>query len=134
LLDLDGFKAVNDGLGRAVGDALLREVGLRLRGAFRSCDTVRPGGDEFAAVVTDPRGAADVEAACARVTAAIAQPFRWRGRSVVVGASIGVALCPEDARLARGPLGCADARVYAAKRARGAVSRRRLDPPLGREA
>ncbi|MCL4821079.1 MAG: GGDEF domain-containing protein [Vicinamibacteria bacterium] len=134
-LDLDGFKPVNDRLGHAAGDALLRAVAQRLRGAFRSCDTLaRLGGDEFAAVLNGLRSPADVAPVQARVEAALAGPFVWRGRPLLVGASIGVALYPEDARLARGLIECADARMYEAKARRAAVTRGRLGLLLGRGA
>lgn len=134
-LDLDGFKAVNDRLGHRAGDALLRAVAQRLRPAFRSCDTLaRVGGDEFAAVLTGVRGAPDIAPIRSRVEAALAKPFVVGDRPLLVGASFGVALHPEDARLARGLLECADARMYESKRTRRAVAVERMDLLPGRAA
>jgi diguanylate cyclase len=87
-LDLDGFKAVNDSLGHAAGDALLVRVAERLRGALRTSDTLaRLGGDEFAVLVE--RGDATVVAAT--LLAALRTPFRIEGRTVSVAGSVGVA-------------------------------------------
>ncbi|MGY1778086.1 putative bifunctional diguanylate cyclase/phosphodiesterase [Geodermatophilus sp. SYSU D00804] len=93
-LDLDGFKAVNDSLGHAAGDALLREVAARLRGAVRADDTVaRLGGDEFA-VLVEQAGVGDDEAlvTASRVLEVLSRPVALPGGTVTVSASIGVAV------------------------------------------
>jgi diguanylate cyclase (GGDEF)-like protein len=88
-VDLDGFKAVNDTLGHAAGDALLVGVAGRLRGALRSADTLaRLGGDEFAVLVEQGD---DATAAARRLLGTLRDPFHVHGRSVAVTASIGVA-------------------------------------------
>jgi diguanylate cyclase (GGDEF)-like protein len=88
-VDLDGFKAVNDTLGHAAGDALLIEVAGRLRGALRSADTLaRLGGDEFAVLVEQGD---DATTAARRLLGTLKDPFHVHGRSVAVSASIGVA-------------------------------------------
>ncbi|HLU59924.1 MAG TPA: EAL domain-containing protein [Pseudonocardia sp.] len=88
-IDLDGFKAVNDTLGHAAGDALLVGVAGRLRGALRSADTLaRLGGDEFAVLVEQGD---DATAAARRLLDTLREPFHVHGRSVTVMASIGVA-------------------------------------------
>ncbi|WP_343942537.1 putative bifunctional diguanylate cyclase/phosphodiesterase, partial [Pseudonocardia zijingensis] len=88
-IDLDGFKAVNDTLGHAAGDALLVGVAGRLKGALRSADTLaRLGGDEFAVLVEQGD---DATTAARRLLATLRDPFHVHGRSVAVGASIGVA-------------------------------------------
>ncbi|TQM45926.1 putative bifunctional diguanylate cyclase/phosphodiesterase [Pseudonocardia cypriaca] len=88
-VDLDGFKAVNDTLGHAAGDALLVEVAGRLRGALRSADTLaRLGGDEFAVLVEQGD---DATTAARRLLGTLRDPFHVHGRSVAVTASIGVA-------------------------------------------
>lgn len=92
VLDLDGFKAINDSFGHATGDALLRAVAGRLKAALRAVDSLgRLGGDEFAVVLERIRGRGQVEAMCARLLNAFATPFVVEGAEVVVGASLGVA-------------------------------------------
>jgi diguanylate cyclase (GGDEF)-like protein/PAS domain S-box-containing protein len=98
LLDLDRFKAVNDRLGHAAGDLLLKEVGKRLRTTLRDEDIVaRLGGDEFA--IIQQLEAADPSAAAAlarRIITIIAKPFDLNGQPAEVGASIGIAMCPDQ--------------------------------------
>jgi diguanylate cyclase (GGDEF)-like protein len=94
LLDLDGFKAVNDTLGHAAGDLLLVEVARRLTGLLRKSDTVaRLGGDEFVILLD---GAASFQTVVENVTAAVSAPFFLDGERVAVGCSIGVAVSGED--------------------------------------
>ncbi|MGY1755434.1 putative bifunctional diguanylate cyclase/phosphodiesterase [Geodermatophilus sp. SYSU D00803] len=115
-LDLDGFKAVNDSLGHAAGDALLREVAARLRGAVRADDTVaRLGGDEFA-VLVEQAGAADDEAmvTAARVLDVLARPVALPGGPVTVSAGVGVAV-GRGAVAGDALVGDADLALYAAK-------------------
>ena len=115
LLDLNGFKRVNDTLGHQAGDDLLDQVADRLRGIVRDADTVaRLGGDEFAILVAG-------EAAVARTIAAqaferLGEPFPIDGRPVRVGASVGIALYPEHAADPCTLLRYADAAMYEAKR------------------
>jgi diguanylate cyclase (GGDEF)-like protein len=91
LLDLDGFKEVNDSLGHHAGDEILRELAERLRDLVRSVDTVaRLGGDEFAIVLADTR-ADSCGAFIDRLLAALRAPFSAAGARVVVGASLGIA-------------------------------------------
>lgn len=118
-VDLDRFKAVNDNFGHEIGDVLLQNVARRLKGSVRSMDTVaRLGGDEFIIVLEEVEDARD----CARVAATIVnvmdQPVELDGRSVVVGASVGIALYPDDASSASDLIRRADAAMYLAK-ARG---------------
>jgi diguanylate cyclase (GGDEF)-like protein len=97
-LDLDRFKQVNDTLGHPAGDALIREVGRRLEGVVRDCDTVaRLGGDEFAIIQTDVSSTASVEALCARIISALTAPFDLQGSQAFVGVSIGIATAPAAA-------------------------------------
>jgi diguanylate cyclase (GGDEF)-like protein len=92
LLDLDGFKAVNDSLGHAAGDQLLVEVARRLRGLLRESDTVaRLGGDEFVILLDGVRVPEGPLVVSKTIQAALVQPFHIDGREVEVGVSIGIA-------------------------------------------
>ena len=117
-IDLDRFKLINDSLGHSVGDAVLMEVGERLRTVCRAGDTLaRLAGDEFVLLVDD---AGDAEAAvcvAARVLDALARPVRVEGREINLGASLGVALFPHDGTDIETLLRNADAAMYAAKAA-----------------
>jgi len=126
-VDLDGFKAVNDSVGHAGGDTLLRTVAERLRATLRT-ETVlaRFAGDEF--VIADlVATAADVDVICRRLLDALAEPVLISGVEVVVTASIGVALCADDpgVHLQDGParaealLHRADAAMYQVKHGAG---------------
>jgi diguanylate cyclase (GGDEF)-like protein len=93
MLDLDDFKRVNDSLGHAAGDGLLREMSGRLRTALRPADlAARLGGDEFAIVLDDVRTPEDAEHAAERVLLALSLPMTIGDRTVAVRASIGVAV------------------------------------------
>ncbi len=136
LLDLDMFKAVNDSLGHGVGDALLKEVGARLRQATRAVDVVaRLGGDEFAIVLmldeTGKREGARVLAE--RLLAVIAAPFHIDAHKVSIGVSIGIAAAPEDGLGVDELMSKADMALYKAKAA-GRNSFRFYDATLESEA
>jgi diguanylate cyclase (GGDEF)-like protein len=91
LLDLDRFKHVNDTLGHAAGDALIRDFGCRLMEIVRSSDIVaRLGGDEFAVLCRDLRGQSDIEALSQRLVETVRRPFTLLGSHVFVGVSVGV--------------------------------------------
>jgi diguanylate cyclase (GGDEF)-like protein len=117
LLDLDGFKRVNDTLGHQYGDLLLQQVAGRLTGAVRVSDVVtRLGGDEFAMLLSGI-GSVDGAAAVAEdVLAAIAEPMDLDGMPVDVAGSIGVALCPTDSSDGHQLMQHADIAMYSAKR------------------
>lgn len=90
MLDLDGFKAVNDGLGHAAGDELLRQVAARLTRVVRQADIVcRLGGDEFA-IILDQADAVSARVVADRAVRAVAEPFSLAGGTARIGASIGV--------------------------------------------
>ncbi|HEY3766863.1 MAG TPA: EAL domain-containing protein [Gaiellales bacterium] len=122
--DIDAFKLVNDSLGHAAGDDLLRHVATRLRAVTRSADMIaRQSGDEFLVLVRDARGShGDVaqlaEALAARIEHAISSPFTLDGHEVVIGVSVGTSVFPEDGHTAEELLHHADAEMYHAKAAR----------------
>jgi diguanylate cyclase (GGDEF)-like protein/PAS domain S-box-containing protein len=114
LLDLDDFKGVNDTLGHAAGDTLLRGVGVRLREALSpSCTVARLGGDEFAVLIEEVAGAPSTIDAADRIVAALQRPFEIEGREVFVTASVGIAL----GTVADDLLRAADVAMYRAKAA-----------------
>ena len=114
--DLDRFKQVNDGLGHAAGDELLRQVAARLRAAIRPCDTVgRLSGDEFAVLLPGLVGPGDAQGLADRVAACFTEPFRLEGREVEVGTSVGVAV-HEPGGGAEDLLRQADAAMYRHKK------------------
>jgi diguanylate cyclase (GGDEF)-like protein/PAS domain S-box-containing protein len=97
MLGLDNFKAVNDALGHAVGDKLLRGVGKRLRSTLREEDALaRLNSDEFAIVQSGLTRPEDAVLLAKRLLEAIADPYLLDGHSVVIGASIGIAMAPGD--------------------------------------
>lgn len=117
-LDLDDFKDVNDGLGHAVGDALLRVVADRLRSTIREADTAaRLGGDEFAVLIEDAVDLDEAAAAADRIVAAIGSPTSVGGQEVNVRVSLGVAMSPEAGESVDDLLTNADAAMYVAKAA-----------------
>jgi diguanylate cyclase (GGDEF)-like protein len=118
LVDLDGFKELNDTLGHHAGDQVLRQIGPRLAHLLREDDTLaRLGGDEFA-VVLDPGDEAGASVAGLRLRAALERSFEVGGMRVHIDASVGIALFPQHARDALGLLQRADVAMYEAKRAR----------------
>ena len=121
LLDLDGFKEVNDGLGHHAGDELLRQVGPRLRAVLRSGDLLaRLGGDEFAVLLPE----VDLDEArdtAVRLHEQLLRPFDVDGVRLHIGVSIGVATAPVPAATVIELLRCADVAMYTAKAGREGV-------------
>lgn len=115
-IDLDRFKVVNDTLGHPAGDALLKAAAERLRSCAREGDTVaRLGGDEFAVVQCGVVHGADASRLATRIVEAMAQPFDINGQQVVAGASVGVAMSPQDGLEPDELLQKADMALYRAK-------------------
>ncbi|MCW5716862.1 MAG: EAL domain-containing protein [Bauldia sp.] len=115
-IDLDDFKIVNDTLGHRVGDQLLGEAARRLLACVGSGETVaRLGGDEFAIIQSAVAGRKDVEALAARIVAAFGAPFDIEENRVRVGASIGIAMAPDDGCDLVAILRKADLALYEAK-------------------
>jgi diguanylate cyclase (GGDEF)-like protein/PAS domain S-box-containing protein len=117
-LDLDRFKLVNDTLGHAAGDELLRTVAERVRACVRDHDLVaRQGGDEFIVLLTNVATQTGAAHTAARVLESLARPITINGHDVHVTASIGIALSPKDATDADLLIKQADAAMYRAKQA-----------------
>lgn len=120
VLDLNGFRDVNDTLGRACGDVLLRTVADQLVDALRRVDTVaRTGGDEFAVVLHGVRSHDDIEIVVANVRRALAAPTVVAGVPLAVELSIGAALWPDHGGTPDALLRCAETAMQRAKHLRG---------------
>lgn len=134
LMDLDGFKEVNDTLGHQAGDDLLCQVARRLREIVGDVGSAagmvaRLGGDEFAMVLTDlPQGAETAMAVAGQIDRALRIPVSVSALTLEVRGSIGVALAPQDGQEPATLLRRADVAMYAAKRARAGVTR--YDPAI----
>ncbi len=115
-VDLDGFKAVNDSLGHAAGDAVLQLVAERLRAVTRSSDIVaRIGGDEFVVLVQSLVRADDAALVARALLDSVARPCVVEDHDLTLGASAGIAVCPEDGSEAEALLHNADLAMYRAK-------------------
>ena len=115
-IDLDRFKAVNDTLGHPIGDALLRAVGGRLQASARPTDLVaRLGGDEFAIVQAGTEQPFGATALATRLIAEIAKPFDLDGHQVMIDASVGISIAPNDGSDPDRLLKNADMALYRAK-------------------
>lgn len=116
LLDLDNFKAVNDGEGHAIGDAILQETARRLSEHSRAMDTVcRPGGDEFVILLPEVQGFEAVGDYAERLQALIGEPYVVRNTSYHLSASIGISLYPDDSQDPESLYRHADSAMYQAK-------------------
>lgn len=118
MIDLDKFKPVNDTLGHAAGDALLKEVSQRLMQLVRSQDTVaRLGGDEFVVIQAGISNKQAARLMADRIVREVAKPYEILGHKVEIGTSVGVAVFPEDSSDESELLKQADMALYAVKKA-----------------
>jgi diguanylate cyclase (GGDEF)-like protein len=119
-VDLDRFKAVNDSIGHAAGDELLRSVAERLSACTRAADTAaRFGGDEFAVLLEDDGRGVQPDAVAERIIAAMRRPFDVEGKEVFIGATVGIAHARDASPGADELLRNADLAMYRAKKAGG---------------
>ncbi|MEO5362187.1 MAG: EAL domain-containing protein [Magnetococcus sp. DMHC-8] len=133
-IDLDRFKWVNDTLGHAAGDELLREVSSRLQSCLRKSDTVaRMGGDEFTAILPDMARGPFAERVAGEVLSQLVAPFTLCGQEVSISGSIGIAIYPDDAATLDELLRNADTAMYRAKSA-GRNGYRFFTPDMHAEA
>jgi diguanylate cyclase (GGDEF)-like protein len=116
-IDLDHFKEANDSAGHAAGDAILREVGARLRQSIRGRDVAgRIGGDEFAVLLMDLEDRDAAGESVRRISAVLQKPVVFGGMSLRIGATVGAAMTPADADGAEAALRMADEAMVQAKR------------------
>ncbi|MCW8829657.1 MAG: diguanylate cyclase [Gammaproteobacteria bacterium] len=115
-LDLDGFKPINDALGHAVGDAVLKTVAAKLTGCVRDSDTVaRYGGDEFVVLLSGLRELGEAQEVAQKILRHIAEPMRIDGEECQVGSSIGISVYPDDGESVEVLIKRADQAMYQAK-------------------
>jgi diguanylate cyclase (GGDEF)-like protein len=119
-VDLDGFKSINDTLGHAVGDGLLRGIARRIASCLRESDTAaRLGGDEFAVLLTNLGNELDAATVARKIVAALGEPLQFRQQSTTIRCSIGIATFPRDAQDAEALLKRSDTAMYHAKQRGG---------------
>jgi diguanylate cyclase (GGDEF)-like protein len=122
VMDLDGFKQINDTLGHDCGDIVLQEIARRLHANTFEYDTAaRMGGDEYAVVLRQLNEKVDVATVAHRLREALVRPIEIDGIARYVGVSIGAAMAPDHGRTGAELLRSADAAMYAAKRAREGI-------------
>ncbi|GAB3363452.1 MULTISPECIES: putative bifunctional diguanylate cyclase/phosphodiesterase [Giesbergeria] len=131
LLDLDDFKAINDGYGHAAGDQVLIEVARRLKSVLRASDVVgRLGGDEFTVLLPALTQVQEAQTTAAKLLQLLQEPFRVQGFELNCGASAGIAVFPHDASDAETLMRYADIAMYHSKdRGRGQYAL--YTPPMG---
>ena len=116
VLDMNGFKAINDSMGHAAGDAVLKTTAERISRIVSSVDLVsRLGGDEFTVIIQNTNSVSDVEAIANRIIKSIAAPMQIEGQEVYVGVSIGMSFAPTDSTNADELFCFADTAMYVAK-------------------
>jgi diguanylate cyclase len=134
VLDLDGFKEINDIRGHSAGDEVLRHLAARLEDALRDSDTVaRVGGDEFVVLSLGTRDEDEAAALVNRLRQALRTPLTIDGVTVEIDASIGWAIHPDDGSTPQELMSCADGQMYATKRDASEPRRGTLDAGIVRE-
>jgi len=119
-VDLDGFKAINDSLGHAVGDGLLRSISRRIAACLRETDTAaRLGGDEFAVLLTNLSNEIDAATVARKLLAELTEPIHFRNQITAIRCSIGISTFPRDGRDPEELLKKADTAMYHAKETGG---------------
>lgn len=130
-IDLNDFKRINDSLGHSAGDAVLKVVAKRLAKSIRHTDrgsaierasedfVSRIGGDEFTLILDDIQSSEDADRAAQRLLGSLAAPIQLNGQNFKIGASIGIAIYPDDAQHTEALIRSADAAMYSAKRRGG---------------
>ncbi|MFW5826607.1 MAG: diguanylate cyclase domain-containing protein [Alkalispirochaeta sp.] len=115
-VDMNKFKAVNDSYGHDAGDFVLTETARRIRSCVRNGDVpARLGGDEFGVILMDIRGEEAAQAIHDKIQHALRSPMQFREQEIIVSASIGVAIYPDDATDLDGLLRCGDSSMYREK-------------------
>ena len=116
LLDLDRFKQVNDTMGHPAGDALLKQVAERLRSTVGEAGSVgRLGGDEFQVLLPGHHSTETLQNLANRIIENLSQPYSIEGNRVIIGASVGIAVCPDHGTTSEELIRNADLALYAAK-------------------
>jgi diguanylate cyclase (GGDEF)-like protein len=112
-LDLDKFKHVNDNLGHDAGDVLLKEVAIRLQKSVRNVDTVaRQGGDEFVILLDNIKDKEELHIIARKILSSFSKPFNVKGQEISIGASMGIAIYPDNGTSAQELLKNADSSMY----------------------
>jgi diguanylate cyclase (GGDEF)-like protein len=115
-VDLDGFKHINDAMGHGVGDRVLQLAARRLTSAIRASDTVsRHGGDEFLLLLPETSQASDAAIIADKLLVALSAPAEIDSQPIRLGASVGIAVYPEDGTDAETLITCAETAMYRAK-------------------
>lgn len=119
-IDLDYFKAVNDNHGHEYGDQILVEAVARIKGCLRQTDFIaRLGGDEFVAVLELVSGADKALDIARQIIKAVSEPYQLSGKTLTIGASVGISLYPDHSKYSESLLRMADTALYQAKDSRG---------------
>ena len=133
ILDLDGFKAVNDTLGHPIGDGLLKAAGERLAASLRDDDLLaRLSGDEFAVIIPELHDPSALNAMAKRIIALVSSPFQIDGHEIMVSCSLGIAIGPDNGDTADKLVRNADFALYRAK-SEGKKTWRFFDPKMAED-